>query len=352
MSELAIIIASWNGRQHLEGCLPALREQTFRDFNIILVDNGSTDGTVDFVHTHFPEVEVVALPQNEGFAGPNNLGINGALADPDVRYVVALNNDTKPETDYLTELIACAKRHPEAGAVQPKVINFYQPSVIDSTGILIDKSMSAVNRGLKVADQGQYEVEEEIFGAAASAALYTRKALECVALIGRNGQREFFDGDYFAYYEDVDLAWRLRLAGFSCFYTPAARVFHVHSATGKSYSPFKAFYIHRNQYFNIIKNLPLPQLIRALLFMPRLYLASLLSVLKGRGAAAELARGAEKSGSNPVTIVVRGWWQVLRLLPVMLEKRGQVRKMRVVPNAEIDSWFRRFAADFDKIIHG
>ena len=339
---VAVVIVSWNGRHHLEGCLPALRAQAFRDFSVILVDNGSTDGTVDFVRANYPEVDVVDLPENRGFAGPNNLGISRAFIDPSVRYVVTLNNDTRPEPGYLAELVACAGRHADAGAIQPKVVNYYEPTRIDSAGILISRDMNAVNRGLGETDTGQYAREEELFGASASAALYCREALEVTALPRPDGTVDYFDGDYFAYYEDVDLAWRLRLAGFPAYYAPHAVVWHVHSATGKSCSPFKAFYIHRNLFCNIIKNLPLRQLVRALVLMPGVYWTALREVVSGRGAAAEVAdRG--RGGEHPVRLVIRGWWQVLRMLPALLAKRSRIQAARKADGREIEHWFDRFA---------
>ncbi|GAB6082638.1 glycosyltransferase family 2 protein [Desulfuromonas carbonis] len=349
--EVAVIIVNWNGRQHIEQCLPALRAQTFREFSVILVDNGSSDGSVEWVRDQYPEVRLIPLERNRGFAQPNNLGIAAAFAAPQVHFVVTLNNDTRPEPDYLAELVACAGRHPKAGSIQPKVSNFFAPDTIDSTGILIAANLSAVNRGLKERDVGQFEREEEIFGASASAALYTRTALEQTALVGADGGPEYFDADYFAYYEDVDLALRLRLAGFDSYYTPAARVWHVHSATGKNYSPLKAFYIHRNQYLNMIKNLPLLPLAKALLLMPQLYWQSLLSVLRRHGAAGELARQSA-GGEHPAQLVLRGWWQVLLLLPRMLRKRQQVQRSRLAGHREIASWFKRYRADFDRIVSG
>lgn len=350
MKSLAIIIVNWNGKHHLETCLPALRRQTFQDFKVILVDNGSEDGTVSFVRERFPEVEVIALERNTGFAWPNNLGIRRAFEDLQVRYVVTLNNDTRPEPDYLQELVACARRHPDAGSVQPKVINFFEPGMIDSTGILVAREMSAINRGQKEADRGQYEEEMEIFGPSASAALYTRQALERVALPERGEGPEFFDSSYFAYYEDVDLAWRLRLAGFSSWCAPRARVFHVHSATGKSFSPFKSFHIHRNHYYNMIKNLPLPHLALALAIMPVRYALLVASVLRRKGPSAHLAQNLKGKQESLSGIVLRSWREVAANLPQLLAKRRFIQGTRAVGIREVGRWFRAFRADYRKII--
>ena len=157
MPKLAIVIVSWNGKLHLETCLSALREQTYRNFKTLLVDNGSEDGTCEFIREHFPEVELIELKENTGFAWPNNLGIQKALDDPEVSYIVTLNNDCKPDPNYLSEMLDCAKRYPSVGSVQPKVTNYYEQHVIDSTGMLISRNMCAINRGYKEDDEGQYE---------------------------------------------------------------------------------------------------------------------------------------------------------------------------------------------------
>lgn len=344
MPRLVVVIVTWNGRQHLERCLPALRTQTWRDFSIFLVDNGSSDGTVDFVRREHPEVVLIPLATNRGFAEPNNIAMRQAMHDPAVRYLVTLNNDTQPDSGYLEELVACAERHPDAGAIQPKVVNFFEPGVIDSAGMVIGRDMSATNRGLKEVDRGQYEQEEEIFGAAASAALYRRTALEAVALFDGDGVPQYFDREYFAYHEDVDLAWRLRLAGYRAYYAPRARVFHVHSATGGQASPFKAFHVHRNHYCNMIKNLPLRFLLAALGRMPAVYGRALVGVARGRGAAAGVAQGARRGGDGIARLVLRGWWQVLERLPRLLRLRRQIQGRRTVGGAAISTWFRRFGS--------
>jgi GT2 family glycosyltransferase len=343
MKDTAIIIANWNGKEHLEKCLQSLAHQTYKDFKIILVDNGSVDGSVFFVEKNYPEIELIKLEKNTGFAYANNAGIQRAFLDENIKYIITLNNDTKTQENYLEKMIDCARRHPEAGSIQPKVMNFFDQNIIDSVGILIYLDASAINRGQKENDAGQYEKEEEIFGASASAALYTHEALNKVKLPGEN----YFDSDYFAYYEDVDLAWRLRLAGFSSFYCPGARVFHVHSATGKNYSPFKSFHIIRNQYYNILKNMPLYCMLRALLFMPIRYFFMAVSVLRKKGPSAELSK---QKNESIIRIVLRAWCGVLGNLPQLLKKRKFIQNNKTAKNADVRRWIKKYRADFWKMI--
>lgn len=346
MKNVAVVIVNWNGKQYLQECLDSLAIQTYANFETIFVDNGSTDGSFEFVQKNHPGIEIIKLEKNTGFAWANNLGIQKAFEDHSIEFIVTLNNDTKLIPTYLEELVGCASRHPEAGSVQPKVSNYFDQTVIDSTGVLICKDMSAINRGQKETDAGQYAKEEEIFGASASAALYVRTALERVQL----SPGEFFDNMYFAYYEDVDLAWRMRLAGFSSFYAPKAKLWHVHSATGKNFSPFKSFHIHRNQYYNIIKDLPLILMVQALLLMPIRYGLLFSSVLMKKGPSAKLAQNSQKDGI--VGIVLKSWVQILKNIPMLLKKRRVVQGLKKVSNKEIRKWFKIYKADLKKIIYG
>lgn len=346
-SHVAIVIANWNGKKMLEQTLRALSAQTVPADRVIVVDNGSTDGSLELLTTDFSWVQVIPLPENTGYAYANNKGISEALRDPAIQFIITLNNDTTVDARYIEEMLACAERHPEAGAIQAKIVNFYTPERIDCVGIEVHWDMSAMNKGQAEADHGQYETEQEVFGASASAALYTREALEKI----RFSTEEYFDNSYFAYYEDVDLAWRLRLAGYSSWYTPRALVRHIHSATGKSHSPFKAFHIHRNHYYNIIKNAPLLFLIRALAFMPLRYVLLVTSLLRKKGPSAELSKQSHGRGSM-ASLVVRSWGDIIRMLPALLRKRGSIQKKRSVSLVTISSWFNRFHASLYKSIYG
>lgn len=345
MKMIAVIIVTWNGREMLRTCLSALHKQTVHNFRVICIDNGSTDGSQEMVRQLFPSVQMIPLPKNEGFADPNNRGIRLALQEPNVSAVVTLNNDTVVAPNYLEEMIACSERHPQAGSIQPKVLRSFPNAVIDATGILIYPDMSAINRGQGEKDKGQYEKEEEVFGASASAALYTREALEDCAL--KNG--EFFDEDYFAYYEDVDLAFRMRLRGYLSYYTPRAIVHHKHSATGKSSSPFKSFYIHRNQYFNILKNLPFRILLFAFIFFPFRYFLLFSSILRKKGPSARLVQNAR---GGILLIVLQSWRDIILHLPSILRKRKYIQTHKRVQTSTIQGWFRTYRASLIRIIYG
>ncbi len=338
--DTAIVIANWNGKQYLEKCFESLRKQTDQSFQIVLVDNGSTDGSVEFIKENYPEVSIVCLEKNAGFAQPNNIGMRIAFMNLNVRYIIALNNDAEATENYVKEMRLAIQRYEGAGvvAIQPKLMNFYEKEKFDATGVLTTFEFSAVNRGRGKIDNGQFDKVEKVFGPSASAALYTRKFLEETDL----SRDEYFDKDYFAYYEDVDLAWRLHLSGHKTMYVPQALLYHVHSATGGNYSPFKAFHIHRNHYFNIIKNAPFLHLWKVLLFMPIRYFLLVLSVVRGSGASSKIVSIKNKkveSNENVVKIVFRSWWNILISLPMLLKKRQTIKKNRKISNQEFKNIF-------------
>lgn len=345
--DTAVVIVNWNEKKLLKNCLYSLNKQTYKKFKTILVDNGSQDGSADFVKENYPQVKIIRLNKNTGFAYPNNIAIKEAFKDENIEYIITLNNDTKADKNYLQIMTEEAKNS-SAGSFQPKVMNFFNKDNIDCTGILIYKDCSAINRGQKEKDIKQFDKKEEVFGVSASAALYKKKALEKIKL--PNG--DYFDTDYFAYYEDVDLAWRMRLAGFSSLYIPKAKIFHIHSATGKNYSSFKYFHIHRNMYYNIIKNMPGIFLWKALFFMPFRYFYLISSIFKKRGATSNLKNNISENKTSIIMIVLKSWKDVLFNLLINLKKRKFIQENKKVSNKDIKEWFNKYSAKLEDIVYG
>lgn len=273
----AIVIANWNGRTHLEHCLPALFDQTFTDYRVTLVDNGSTDGSAEWVASRFPQVNVVRLPDNIGFAAANNLGIGSTSS----RYVATLNNDAQVSRGWLAALIAAAESDDRIGACASCIRLADRPDAIDSAGIDIDRLGFAWQRG-RGRPAAAYRAAADVFGPSAAAALYRRSMLERIGV---------FDEDFGSYYEDVDLAWRARRQGWRCRYAPEADVLHVHSATGRRDPDRKLYQLTRNRWWTLIKNYPLPAL---WLMLPLIAAADAASLARGliaqRNATALRAR--------------------------------------------------------------
>jgi len=239
---VSVIVANWNGRHHLARCLPSLRTQTYRDFEVVVVDNGSTDGSVGWLTQEYPDVRVLCNPRNLGFAVANDQAIR-ATESP---YLVTLNNDTEATSIWLAELVAAAESDAAVGMVASQILLASAPGVIDSAGIEVDWTGTAWQRRRGEAADEAGDLEE-VFGPCAGAALYRRAMLDEIGL---------FDESFFAYYEDVDLAWRARNAGWRCLYAPRARVYHAHSATGGQDLSYKRFLIGRNKVWTLVKNYP------------------------------------------------------------------------------------------------
>jgi GT2 family glycosyltransferase len=305
MSELvSVIIVNWNGRHHLELCLPALAQQTAVDFEIIVVDNGSTDDSLDYVNNNHPTVHVMALNENHGFARGNNIGIRAATA----RFVVLLNNDTKPEPTWLERLLVPAIKDDRIGMVACKMLFYDRPDVINSAGICVDRVGIAWDRLGGQVNQAGSDTPITVFGGSGGAVLYRRRMLAEIGL---------FDEDYFAYLEDVDLAWRAQLAGWGAVCVETAVVYHHHSASFIEGSPFKSRLLGRNKVWTILKNYPLAALVR---YLPLILLYDLGAIL----VALFLRRDP-----NPLI----GRLMALPKLPTMLGKRIAIQRKQIISNS-------------------
>ena len=208
MTRISVVVLNFNGKQYLHDCLSSLALQTCMDFEVIVVDNGSSDGSVEYLRGNFPWVKVVRNEENLGFAEGTNSGIREAKGD----LILTLNNDTKADKDFIKRLIE-PMSETKVGMCASKML--FPDGRINSAGICISRSGAAWDRGMFEPDTGQYNQEEEVFGPCAGAALYRKEMLEEIGL---------FDEDFFLYMEDVDLAFRGRLAGWKCIYVPEAVV--------------------------------------------------------------------------------------------------------------------------------
>lgn len=256
--DVSVIIVNWNGRHWLDTCLPALQSQTYPHFEIVLIDNGSTDDSITWLQQHWPQVRLLPQNHNTGFAAANNLGIQ-ATSTP---YIVTLNNDTRPHPTWLAELVT-AVTNSAAGMVASAILHWHNPSLLDSAGIEVDRAGIAWqrHRNQPVATP----TETAVFGPSAAAALYRRDMLNQIGL---------FDPDFFAYYEDVDLAWRAQLAGWRCHYAVTAKVEHWHSATAAKIPDRKLYLMSRNKIWTLLKNLSPRQLRR---YLPTILLYDLMA---------------------------------------------------------------------------
>lgn len=303
----SIIIPHWNGREHLESCLTALRRQRYRDFETILVDNGSTDGSQATVREQFPEVRLLELGENRGFTGACNAGYAASQSE----FVVLLNNDTEADPGWLEALAGAFERHPDAGILASKLLLFDQRDRFHAAGDYYRVDGIPGNRGVWQQDVGQYDEEERVFGACGAAAAYRR---EMLADIG------FLDDDFYFSCEDVDLAWRANLAGWETIYVPTAVVYHKLKATGGSVTG--SYYDGRNFLYLIWKNYPGPLLRRNWRLILRAQLTITQEALRAWRGEAARAR-------------LRGQIAGLLGLPRMWPKRRAIQRRRRLPLGEL-----------------
>ena len=203
---------------YLPDCLKALQAQSYPSIDLVVVDNASRDESAEWIARHYPAIRLERLGTNTGFCHAFNLGVKISSGE----FVLSLNPDVTARPDFVENLLCEALRDERIGIVAPKLLRADNPEKIDSTGLLIDRQRRPYDRGQMEPDRGQYDGSREIFGACGAAALYRRSMLEDVACQG-----EFLDEDFFAYYEDVDLAWRANLQGWKAAYAPGAVALHM-----------------------------------------------------------------------------------------------------------------------------
>lgn len=314
---ISIVIPNFNGLSHLEVCYNSLRNQSYKDFTIVLVDNNSKDESVKFTEKNYPEVKILKLDFNTGFSVAVNEGIKYSMDILESDFILLLNNDTECKPDFLEEMIKGFKDE-NTGSVACKMINFYDRNIIDDAGDFIKRKGSPFARGFEEKDSGQFDKAEFIFGACAGAAIYKREVVEKIG---------YFDDDFFAYYEDVDFSFRMQLAGFKCFYNPKAVCYHKRGATTSSKSGFQTMLCEKNLIALRIKNYPASTLIK---WFPYFFMIRFVRYYRFyRDHSSELLKSA-----------VKGYFKGLSEIPKSLKKRSKIQKMKTVSTDYIESLFK------------
>jgi GT2 family glycosyltransferase len=345
VSRVAVVIPTWNGLALLDGALGALAAQTL-PARVIVVDNGSTDGTAEHMRTAHSGVELVALPENRGFAAAVNAGIATAFAAgfaapadagsavagsaapadagsavagsaapadagsavagsaaPDTEYVALLNNDMEPDPGWLAELVAALDADPGAGSAASKLRMLREPGVLDGAGDLVTWYGATWRRGHGEPDRGQYDSPDVVASPCAGAALYRRRALDQVG---------GFDERFFAYLEDADWGLRAQLAGWRCVYVPTAVALHLGGATSRRMGDLETELIARNTLALVLKSFPAPRL---LAWSPLILGYQIYTLIRA------VSHGSWRA-------VLRGWAGALHHLPGTLRARREVRAAR------------------------
>jgi GT2 family glycosyltransferase len=323
---ISVVILNWNGGQLVENCLMSLQGQTHRPLEMIMVDNASTDGSVDLVKKRFPNVKLIVNEKNLGFGGGNNIGIRASRG----RYIMILNNDTRLDPNCIEELKRCIEKDESYGACASKILLECEDNLIDAAGIAIYPDGLSIGRGRLERGDG-YDEEVEVFAASGCAYLCRREMLEEIGL---------FDEDFFAYADDTDLGWRAQLANWRCIYNPKAIVYHFHSASSGAYSPLKAFLVERNRSWVAIKNFPLSLIIFGQFFTFWRYVLQAYGAFSGKGAAGRFTNDFSKIAL--VKILAKVYLSLWKSLPLMLRKRKAIQSKKRISNREIYQLIRRF----------
>ena len=247
----SFVIVNWNGSKLIKQCLESFINSNYKNFKIYIVDNGSTDDSLEVIKSFREKLDIILieLEKNYGFAPANNIGINRAINDKS-EYIITLNNDIEIQENTLDELIEFIENNKDTDIFQLLMINYFERNRLDSVGMEFNKHLFVTQLGFResIDDLDKYNIEIE--GACAGAAVYSKKALKEVSI----NKNEYFKNDFFAYYEDVDLALRLNSKGFKTKLVKNSIVYHMHSATGNKTSTFKDYYLTRNLFKYLKEN--------------------------------------------------------------------------------------------------
>lgn len=307
-AKASVIIVNWNGEPFLERCLTALMAQTVKPHEIILVDNSSSDRSLE-IAGRFPAVRLMALDQNTGFARGNNLAIEAASAASD--WIALINPDAFAGPHWLEALLSAAERNPRFDVFGSKLVNAGNPTLLDGAGDAYHVSGRVWRMGCGVSVLAVDDNEGEVFSPCAAAAMYRRSALREIG---------GFDEDYFCYVEDVDLGFRLRLAGYRCLYVPQSVAHHVGSGTtGGQHGDFAVHHGHRNLVWTFVKDMPG---VLFWLLLPLHVALNLVSII----LYASMGRGG---------VILRAKRDALLGLPKMWRKRQHIQRARVASIGEV-----------------
>jgi len=314
-----VVIVNWNRRSFLHACLTSLARQTGIEFETIVVDNGSSDGSAEMAEQEFG-ARVIRNSENRGFCAANNQGIATARGE----FVALLNNDAEAEPGWIAALHRACTRSPEIGMAASKVLVWEDPRRIDKVGHLIYPDGQNKGRGSGTLDTGQFDREEEVLWPDGSAAMYRKEMLDRIG---------GFDEDFFAYGDDAELGLRARIAGWKCIYTPEAMVRHHRGSTLGKDSVRRLELIERNRLLLAWKLFPW-----SLLWMNPFYFAARLAAglaAAGRGEGDTVHFPGLRGKWKMAAALVKGDWEALKLLPRMLRKRTAIRRFRRLSPGEV-----------------
>ena len=379
---VSIIILNWNGWKDTIECLESLYAIDYQNYDIILIDNNSQDESIEMLNRYcqgqiiveskyqlidvknkplkcykyseakhnlrFNQSEYSEIPgnrkiilflnnKNHGFSKGNNLGICFAQRYLKPDYVCLLNNDTIVERNWLKELIKGITSDKKIGSCSSKLLMYDDNKIINSTGIFIIRDGTGIDRGRNRLDENQFDKKTSIFGACAAGAIYSIDALNDAGIL---------DDDFFAYFEDVDLSWRLQLFGWKCKFVPAAVVYHKYSKSSGASSLFKVCQGERNRIWVIVKNYPFIFLVIAFPYNLLKLILLFYYNLKGQGRGQLYSK--EHSLKQILLTMFKGRVHAWIGIGKMIRKRKRIMKKKKVTNKQIKNWFEKYSIDLNE----
>ena len=300
---VTVIIVNWNGKKLLPDCLESLRKQEYQHFSTILVDNGSSDGSLELISEVYPEIKVISLSENMGFAAANN----AAFSQAKTKYIALLNNDAVAHPHWLKHMTEGLENDPSAGFAAARIVYDDNREIIDRAGDGYSTAGAGVLRG-RGAKAKEYAQTQYIFGACAAAAMYRKAMLDHVG---------FFDPEFFLINEDVDLGFRGQISGYRCLYIPEAIVYHKVSSSIIRDSPVSIYYGHRNLEWVYFQNMPAGLLLRSL-WSHALYDLAAFLYFACKGLAGPFLRAK---------------WHAVRSFKRVMKNRRRIQSKKCVTNA-------------------
>ncbi len=318
---ISVTIVTYNSGRFIKRCLESVLDQKYPNLEVIVIDNASTDGTVDILEQFEDRCQIHYNDENIGFAAAQNQAIGLSNGE----WVLTLNPDVLLLKNFISALVEAGQADPKAGTVCGKLLSIrasfdlHDKQLVDSTGIYFTPMLRHLDRGSQEIDNGHYLNFEYVFGATAAAALYRRQMIEDISILG-----EFFDPDFFVYREDADVAWRAQLMGWRCIYTPLARGYHVRNVlpgNRRALPPEINMHSVKNRFLMRIKNMT-----------PDLYRRNWFSITVRDVVVIGACLIREHTSLKAFTYLARNWRRVV-------EKRAEIMKRRRAKDDYLASWF-------------
>lgn len=324
---ISIIILNYNGEKLLPVVLSSLEKQTIKNFEVIIVDNGSTDHSWEYIKDNFPQINIIKNKINN-FGKGNNFGIAAAQG----KFIFILNNDIELANDCIEKITQGIKESDQkVGMWATKILNYYNRTIIDNTGLLIYQDGISRGRGRLDVDNGQYDANNEVLMPSGCAGVYRKSMLDEIGL---------FDEDFEFYVEDSDLGLRGRLAGWKCNFISQAIVYHMFSMTSGKYSPKKAFLVERNRIWLLIKNFPKSLILISIFYTLVRYFWQTFGIFNNKGMASKFSN--EFSKVLLIKILFKAWFSSLMGIIPIIKKRLTVNKLKKINSIQFKELIKKY----------